>query len=137
MLFRSSTAFQPEWYTWDVTVRDEFTEVSSVDTFRFYQIVESVEKENGRPARYSLKQNYPNPFNPLTKIVFELPASSHTTLEIYDLSGRRVAILLNGTLLPAGKQEVVFDATTLPSGTYFYRLKTGTFSETKKMLLAR
>ena len=132
-----STAFQPEWYTWDVTVRDEFTEVSSVDTFRFYQIVESVEKENGRPARYSLKQNYPNPFNPLTKVAFELPASSHTTLEIYDLSGRRVAILLNGTLLPAGKQEVVFDATTLPSGAYFYRLETSTFSETKKMLLVR
>jgi len=133
----NSPAFQEEWYSWYVTVRDEYTEVNSTDTFHFYQLVESVEEKIGRPERFSLKQNHPNPFNPLTKIEFELPTSSEVTLDVFDLSGRCVATLLRKEYLPAGKQEIDFNAATLSSGVYFYRLKTNTFSETKKMVLAR
>ncbi len=124
-------------YTWYVNVRDEFTTVVSVDTFHFHTIIEFAEDPPGLPLSPKLAQNYPNPFNPLTKIEFELNTSSEVSLQIYDVTGRKVKSLLANRLLPSGKQEVVFDATDLPSGIYFYRLITPKYSETKKMILTK
>jgi len=84
------------------------------------------------PIRFSLSQNYPNPFNPTTTIRFSLPHREHVTLKIFDVLGREVATLVNGEL-NAGEHSVVFDAKDLPSGMYFFRLTTPTFSQTKSM----
>ncbi|MBM4159266.1 MAG: T9SS type A sorting domain-containing protein [Ignavibacteria bacterium] len=88
------------------------------------------------PDKYSLSQNYPNPFNPLTKIRFAIPKNEIVTLKIYDLLGREAAILVNEKL-QSGAYETTFDASSLPSGVYFYKLKTNTYSDTKKMILIK
>jgi hypothetical protein len=87
--------------------------------------------------RFSLHQNYPNPFNPQTTIAYSLSRTSAITLRVYDPTGREVATLARNERKAAGKHEVSFDATRLPSGIYFYRLQTESFVETKKMLLIR
>lgn len=79
---------------------------------------------DGLPSRLELQQNYPNPFNPTTQIRFGLPAASGVTLEIYDVLGRRVAVLIDGRTLAAGWHEMAFDASGLSSGTYIYRITT-------------
>jgi len=84
------------------------------------------------PSRFQLEQNYPNPFNSATTIKFSLPGAAHVRLAIIDLLGRDVATLVNGELNP-GEHSVVFDAKDLPSGMYFFRLTTPTFSQTKSM----
>ncbi len=85
---------------------------------------------------YEISQNYPNPFNPSTDIKFSVPVSGLVSLIIYDISGKTVSELLN-TNIQTGSYVVRFDAADLPSGTYFYRLKTSDFTETKKMLLTK
>ena len=91
---------------------------------------------NGVPAEFSLSQNYPNPFNPVTKISFSIPDNSYTKLTVYDISGKQVAELVNGEL-EAGSYNIDFDASQLSSGTYFYRLESGSFAEVKKMILVK
>ncbi|MBI5472561.1 MAG: T9SS type A sorting domain-containing protein, partial [Ignavibacteriae bacterium] len=90
-----------------------------------------------------LMQNYPNPFNPTTEIRYLVPEVrdrrsdvSRVTLSVYDLLGREVATLVNEDKLP-GTYSVSFDATRLPSGVYIYRLTAGTYSQTRKMILAK
>ena len=85
---------------------------------------------------YRLDQNYPNPFNPNTIISFELRRSDFVTLKVYDILGREIADLING-VKEAGVHQVTFDASNLTSGVYFYRLQSGNFMETKKMVLLR
>ncbi|MBI5471520.1 MAG: T9SS type A sorting domain-containing protein [Ignavibacteriae bacterium] len=90
------------------------------------------------PASFALEQNYPNPFNPVTTINYELSNdnSQLTILKVYDLLGREVATLVNEEK-PAGTYRVEFDAGNLPSGVYYYRLTTGSFTQTRKMILAK
>lgn len=76
------------------------------------------------PTEYELAQNYPNPFNPITTIHFELKNSGMTKVDIFDVSGRHVRTLLNGTV-DAGAYDLKFDASALSSGVYFYRLTSG------------
>jgi hypothetical protein len=95
-----------------------------------------VVEENLLPSFFSLSQNYPNPFNPTTQISFAVAKGNYTTLRVYDLLGQQVAELVNKELGP-GYYQVSFDGSKLPSGTYFYRLKSGGNSEVKKMLLVR
>jgi len=83
-----------------------------------------------------LIQNYPNPFNPATTIKYSIPELSFVILKVYDVLGNEIAILVNEEK-PIGNYEVEFDATTLPSGIYFYRLQAGSFVETKKMVLMK
>lgn len=83
-----------------------------------------------------LYQNYPNPFNPVTKIKWQSPVGSWQTIKVYDLLGNEVAILVDEYKL-AGSYELEFNAGNLPSGVYFYRLLSGSFSETKKIILLR
>jgi hypothetical protein len=88
------------------------------------------------PAAFSLEQNYPNPFNPSTLIKYGLPHDAHVELEVYNVLGQRVAVLLNEKQ-SAGYHEVFFHRTALPSGMYFYRLRAGSFVQTRKMLILR
>jgi len=93
------------------------------------------------PSHFSLSQNYPNPFNPVTKIKFDLPAFVETTrgvvsLKIHDILGREVAVLVNEQLRP-GSYEVDWDASAFPSGVYFYTITSGSFKETRKMVLLK
>ena len=83
---------------------------------------------------FRLFTNYPNPFNPETKINFQLLIASRVTLKIYDLAGRKIAKLVNGNI-NAGYHSITFNADKLPSGVYFYKIKAGRFTDTKRMIL--
>ena len=85
---------------------------------------------------YKLNQNYPNPFNPATTIEFSLFKSGFVSLKVFDVLGQEVATLVDERK-GVGNYLVTFDARDLPSGTYFYALSSGGFSEMKKMLLLR
>lgn len=91
---------------------------------------------NQVPQVYSLSQNYPNPFNPVTNIKFSIPVSGNVKLVLFDILGRAVKTLVND-VKPAGNYVVDFNASELSSGAYFYRLESGSFVETKKMLLVK
>ncbi len=88
------------------------------------------------PKEYSLLQNYPNPFNPTTTISFNLPSKSFISLKIFDLIGREQATIVSEEM-SQGNYSRQWNAERFPSGIYFYRLQTGIFSETKKLLLLR
>jgi len=88
------------------------------------------------PYSYSLYQNYPNPFNPVTNIELDIPKTSFTTLKVYDINGKEIATLINEEL-SAGRYKVTFDASIYSSGMYFYKLTSGTFSQTRKMILIK
>ncbi len=89
------------------------------------------------PASFGLEQNYPNPFNPTTAIQFSLNTGAHVTLRVYNLLGQEVATLVDD-FRPAGVYRATFDARTLSSGVYFYRLTTGAGRTlAKKMLLLK
>lgn len=88
------------------------------------------------PANFELQQNYPNPFNPTTNIGFSLPNASHVELTIFNSLGQVVATLVNSEI-QAGSHTVKWDAGNLSSGIYFYRLKSGNFVETQKMILMK
>lgn len=96
----------------------------------------AIRDENQKPASFELHQNFPNPFNPTTKIGFSLSNSSHVTLKIFDLLGREVATLADGEL-SAGIHSVDFNAASLASGTYFYKLTSGEGSLVKKMMILK
>ena len=88
------------------------------------------------PDKYSIKQNFPNPFNPSTNMQFSLPKSSFVTLKVYDNIGQEVALLINQNM-SSGNYEYKFDAGTLGSGIYYYRISANGFTETKKMILIK
>ncbi len=95
-----------------------------------------IEISMSSPEKFALEQNYPNPFNPSTKIKFELSQSEFVGLKVYDILGKEVKTLVNEKK-PAGSYEVQFDASKLASGTYFYKLQAGSFTEIKKMILMK
>jgi len=94
------------------------------------------EQNDELPTEFLLEQNYPNPFNPSTKISWQSPIGSWQTLKIYDVLGNEVATIVD-EYKPAGKYEVDFNTSSLPSGVYFYQFKTEKYIETKKMILLR
>jgi len=118
--------------------------------------VTSVHDENIQPQKFYLEQNYPNPFNPSTTIQYSIPSvmvslsnhdnggvtlrqaqsDIHVSLKVYDILGNEVATLVNENK-PAGNYEVKFDGSNLTSGIYFYKLQSGSFTQTKKLLLLK
>ena len=117
-----------------------------IKDFVFSGPATSVENDGvGSPSEFLLFQNYPNPFNPSTTIIFTISQSplpggdgngGLVTLKVYDILGNQVATLVN-KVLSAGEYEISFDAGRLSSGLYFYTLQSGSFIETKKMVLLR
>jgi hypothetical protein len=88
------------------------------------------------PRSFTLSQNYPNPFNPTTTIDFALPKESDVKLSVFSMLGQKVATLANAHM-NAGRQSVLFDASKLSSGVYFYKLEAGDFQSIKKMMLLK
>ena len=95
-----------------------------------------VVKNNSIPKEYYLYQNYPNPFNPFTRIKFDLPAADDVELIIYDITGREVQTFSYG-MLTAGSYTFSLNAYELPSGVYFYKIKTSAYSDVRKMILIK
>lgn len=98
--------------------------------------VTGINSNNEIPSEFSLRQNYPNPFNPSTKIEFSLPEDGKVSLRVYDLAGKEVSVVVNSFKLK-GNYSIDFDASDLSGGVYFYELKAGSYSETKKMVLIK
>jgi len=96
----------------------------------------SVNGEGKIPQKFKLFQNYPNPFNPVTTIKYSIPERSFVSIKIYDVLGKEVSILVNEEK-PAGSYEIRLNESVLTSGIYFYRLKAGSYVETKKMILLK
>jgi hypothetical protein len=89
-----------------------------------------------RPQKFILHPNYPNPFNPITIISFELKSPGYVELVIYNINGREVARLVDGTM-SAGSYKITFDGSRLSSGIYFARLNAGGFEQIQKLLLIK
>ncbi|MCI0472504.1 MAG: T9SS type A sorting domain-containing protein, partial [Ignavibacteria bacterium] len=109
--------------SWSVTVAYE----NPVSVIKESEIV---------PSEYSLIQNFPNPFNPVTNILFSIPKSGLTKLEIFNIAGQRIETLADEYLTP-GNYKTVFDGSKLSSGIYFYRLSVNNYTSTKRMVLIK
>ncbi|NOS84288.1 MAG: T9SS type A sorting domain-containing protein, partial [Ignavibacteria bacterium] len=111
------------------------TEIECV-TVKFSDPTGIQQINEGVPGTFSLSQNYPNPFNPTTTIKFDITEESSVKVVIYDMLGREIYTLVNETMI-AGSYKVDFNASDLASGTYFYRINAGDFSDIKKMILIK
>jgi len=94
------------------------------------------DNEKGLPANYSVSQNYPNPFNPTTTINYSVPKQSIVIIKVYNVLCKEVATLLNENK-PAGNYSVQFNANKLVSGVYFYRMESGSYTESKKFVIIK
>jgi len=135
------TTTEPKEYSYvddisSITASSFAYRLKQIDFDGSYEYSDEVYVENPAPIDYALHQNYPNPFNPVTKIKYQLPELSFVTLKVYDVLGNEIAALVNKEK-PAGSYEVEFNATSLPSGVYFYTIRTNEFIETKKMVLMK
>jgi len=110
--------------------------LKQIDYDGSYEYSDEVLADISVPLGFALQQNYPNPFNPATTISYSLPIKSQVELAIYNALGESVMQLVNEEK-PAGSYRVEFDAANLPSGVYFYQLKTKGYLETKKMILMK
>ncbi len=110
--------------------------LKQIDIDGSYDYSDIIEVELKPAETFLLEQNYPNPFNPSTRISFNLPFTSSVKLRIYDVSGKEIAVPVN-EVKQAGSYNIKFDAGSLPSGVYLYKLEAGSFSESKKMLLMK
>ncbi|MBK9097156.1 MAG: T9SS type A sorting domain-containing protein [bacterium] len=108
----------------------------NVNKFMYSHLPTGIEQIEGELSTYNLSNNYPNPFNPTTTIKFQIPEMGFIALKIYDILGNEITTLVNEEL-QAGNYEVEFDASSISSGIYFYRLQSGSFVETKKMILLK
>jgi hypothetical protein len=93
-------------------------------------------KNNIIPNVFALNQNHPNPFNPITEISFSLPKACNVELIVYNITGQKVTALLDAPF-DVGNHSVLWDASNAASGVYFYQIKAGEFTETKKMILLK
>ncbi|MFA6979691.1 MAG: choice-of-anchor D domain-containing protein [Ignavibacteriaceae bacterium] len=104
--------------------------------FNINASITDVNDENTQPKEFGLNQNYPNPFNPVTSIKYSVAFTQHVQLKVYDLIGNEIAVLVNETKAP-GTYIIEFSSAKLASGTYFYRLQSGDFVQTKKMIILK
>ncbi|MHB1050224.1 MAG: LamG-like jellyroll fold domain-containing protein [Bacteroidota bacterium] len=110
--------------------------LKQIDRDGSFEYSNQVEVTIAAPNEFALMQNHPNPFNPVTSINYTLPVAGHVSLKIYDMLGKEVATLVNG-VQDAGAKIASFDASQLPSGIYFYTLRTNNFNATRKMMLVK
>ncbi len=134
----TKTLEQSQTYYWRVrgynaNLVSDWSEVFSFST----GVRTSVDEDGVLPSEFILEQNYPNPFNPTTQIRFGLPVASSVSIEVYNVVGHRIAILMQNRTMHAGRHSVTFDATSLPSGLYIYKLTAGEFQQVRSMMLIR
>lgn len=103
---------------------------------RGQNLITNINPPGETAEEFRLHQNYPNPFNPVTVIPFSIASHSHVQLQIYDVTGRKVATILDEPYSP-GAHEVRFDAGSLASGIYFYRIQAENFTESRRMVLIK
>jgi hypothetical protein len=104
-------------------------------------LILTAEKSGARPEIFSLEQNHPNPFNPTTEIRFSIPSTSRVSLDVFNVTGQRIVTLVD-EILAAGQHSVVWDGrdtdgNSVSSGIYFYRIVSGEFAATRKMVLLK
>jgi hypothetical protein len=136
--------FRPDWETLGestVTIEIDLNGDGEIDETLVLEnqgIPVSVEQDfrTEIPVSFTLHQNYPNPFNPSTVIGYDIPASGDILLEVYDMLGRRVTTLVN-EYKEAGRHTVMFNAGTLSSGVYLYRIKAGEYTTLRRMTLLK
>jgi predicted outer membrane repeat protein len=135
------TTTEPQAYSYvDDISRISATSLSyrlkQIDFDGSYEYSDEVLVDNPAPVNYDLGQNYPNPFNPITTINYSLPLKSQVRLVVYNSLGESVMQLVNENK-EAGTYRVEFDATSLPSGVYFYQIKARNYNQVKKMILMK
>lgn len=143
----AGTPYWPNFYATDITYPPVWIEFINVPPFQSYRcaairtegqhIVGINSSNESIPLAFVLHQNYPNPFNPSTKIHFEIPANLMISLFVYDSRGSLLEKLIDKELRHAGSFDFEFDGTNLPSGVYFYRMQTESFSVSRKMVLVK
>jgi hypothetical protein len=99
-------------------------------------VATAVEADGVLPTEFALREAYPNPFNPVTTLAYDVPRPEHVVIDLFDTLGRRVTTLVNQDLEP-GRHQVRLDATEWASGVYFYRMRAGSFSEIRQMVLLK
>jgi hypothetical protein len=132
----------------DISYVDDLTEfqvlteyISSIGTIspqgesRITDIKEIIKTES-LPNEFKLNQNFPNPFNPTTNISFTIPKENFTELKVYNLIGEEISTLVSADLKP-GSYHFSWNASSLSSGIYFYKLRSGNFTELKKAILLK
>ncbi|GEM_PF-5478834 len=135
-LIRGITAYVDRQGTYFHTIPgDQFLAYRAVVN-EDYVITGMAGNSKHRPDRFALSDNYPNPFNPTTTINYNLPKTTEVNLSVYNLLGKRVAMLEKGRKQP-GRHTVRFHARGLTSGVYIYKLQTESFSQSKKMILIK
>jgi len=122
-------------YEVTVKVTDQKDTVSTTSIINIKDVV-AVYKENSTPNHFTLNQNYPNPFNPTTTIIYGLPERSKVNISIFDIQGRQIKTLIDERQNP-GYHRVKWNAKGMPTGMYFYRMKTKGFTKVKKCLLVK
>jgi subtilisin family serine protease len=120
-----TSGYKPTYYNLFITAEIAATVVTNVDRI-----------SSTLPTSFSLKQNYPNPFNPSTNIEYSIPVKGLVKLQIFDILGRSIATLVN-TTQEAGVYHTAWDGKAAASGVYFYKLESGSFSKTERMLLLK
>lgn len=123
-------------YDWTLRAVDASYSGGPIATGNFIIGTTAVEPGDNLPRDYAFDKNYPNPFNPATTFRFALPERAHVELAVYNLRGQLVTRLINENR-PAGVHELHWDASALPSGTYFVRLSTDVFTRTQKVTLLK
>jgi hypothetical protein len=124
-------------YFWRVRMKDGQGNHSNYSPTAQFMVVSPTSIENEAiPSEFNLDQNYPNPFNPSTTIRFNLPENVNVKLMVFNSLGEQVSQLINGQM-EAGTYSIKFDANTLPSGIYFYRIEAGSFTAIRKMILMK
>ncbi len=133
------TTTEPQRYTYTdatVTTGAYFYRLKQIDFLGTYEYFDEIEVDVNGPLTFALEQNYPNPFNPSTNIKYSVPEAGIVKLAVYNLIGEEVAVLVN-EVSEVGFFEVSFDASSLASGTYIYKLQSGNNVVAKKMLLMK
>lgn len=110
--------------------------LKQIDTDGRFEYSEVIRLDFDKPLSYELSQNYPNPFNPITIIRFMIPEASFVKLIVYNAIGEQIVVLVDEHM-EKGFHEINFDASELNSGMYLYRMKSGSFVQTRKMLLVK
>jgi ligand-binding sensor domain-containing protein len=121
-------AFDPNGYAYVGTANGVFRSVQSTTSAELFT--------SGFAREFLLEQNFPNPFNPRTTIGFTLPRRAFTVVKVFNILGKEIATLVSQDLLP-GRHNITWNAEGMPSGIYFYRLETGVFVETRKLIVLR
>ena len=109
---------------------------ADITTIKYSQTVGIQQISNEIPREFQLSQNYPNPFNPATTIKFQIPVSDNVKITVFDILGRKIEVLTNG-FFNAGFYSIDFKAEKITSGIYYYKIETGNYTDTKKMMLIK